>query len=303
MRRTAGLLVVVVMTMATTYPLFSSAARCPEDALYEDFAGAQRVSITGYDDDAMEPFVSRDGAVLFFNNLNQPDVNTNLHFARRLDAMTFEYGGEIEGANTPALEGVPTMDRAGRFYFVSTRSYQTTFSTLYQGRFANGRLTDVALVAGVSRREAGVVNFDVEISPDGETLYFVDAQFSPRGEPLAADLVIAQRQDDGFTRANDSAGLLANVNTAAWEYAAAVSADGLELFFTRADIGRTPGNRLAEPKIFRAARPSLDEPFGCPARVGALDGFVEAPALSPDARALYYHRLENGRFRIYRVTR
>jgi hypothetical protein len=40
-----------------------------------------------------------------------------------------------------------------------------------------------------------------------------------------------------------------------------------------------------------------------PQRVSAITGFVEAPALSPDGRALYYHKLEGGRFVIYRVAR
>jgi hypothetical protein len=37
--------------------------------------------------------------------------------------------------------------------------------------------------------------------------------------------------------------------------------------------------------------------------VTAIDGFVEAPTLSPDGRALYYHRLEADRFTIWRTER
>jgi hypothetical protein len=32
---------------------------------------------------------------------------------------TFEYKGEIAGANTKALEGVPTMDKNSAFFFIS----------------------------------------------------------------------------------------------------------------------------------------------------------------------------------------
>jgi hypothetical protein len=90
------------------------------------FSNAERVSILGYADDAMEPFITRDGKYLFFNNLNEPRVNTNLHWAERIDDLKFRYKGEIAGVNTSALEGVPSMDRQGDFYFVSTRSYNET---------------------------------------------------------------------------------------------------------------------------------------------------------------------------------
>lgn len=36
--------------------------------------------------------------------------------------------------------------------------------------------------------------------------------------------------------------------------------------------------------------------------IGASD-FVEGPAISPDDRALYYHKREGDKFRLYRVTR
>ena len=89
------------------------------------------------------------------------------------------------------------------------------------------------------------------------------------------------------------------MNTPALEYAPAVSADLLELFFTRA----TSLSDGAELAIYRSQRRSRDQPFGVPERVAAITGFVEAPSLSADRRSLYYHRLEDNRFVIYRVAR
>ena len=86
-----------------------------------------------------------------------------------------------------------------------------------------------------------------------------------------------------------------NVNTAALEYAPAISADLLELFFTRAS-----GRQLA---IYRSARRNRDEPFGIAERIASITGHVEAPTLSGDGRSLYYHRLDGDRFVIYRVAR
>lgn len=48
-------------------------------------ASASEVAIAGYDGIAMEPFVSRDGRFLLFNNSNDPGTDTDLHFARRVD--------------------------------------------------------------------------------------------------------------------------------------------------------------------------------------------------------------------------
>jgi hypothetical protein len=226
-------------------------------------------------------------------------VDTNLHYAERIDDLTFEYRGEIAGVNTPVLEGVPTLDLEGNFYFVSPRSYGATFSTLYRGRFVEGFVSNVELIPGVSRQEPGIVNFDVEVSPDGDDLYFVDGRFGPAGGlPETADLVLAHRSGGGFERDGNSGAIFRKVNTAALEYAAAISADGLELFFTRFDPARVPA-----PFILRAVRKNKSKPFGAPKKVAAAAGFVEGTTLSPDGRSLYYHKKDGDRFVIYRVRR
>jgi hypothetical protein len=260
-----------------------------------EFSNPQRVTILGYSDHAMEPFISRDGRYLFFNNSNDPAVNTNLHWAERIDDLTFQYRGEIGGVNTPALEGVPSMDRNNVFYFVSTRDYNQTLSTIYRGTFANGVISEVELVSGVSALTPGMVNFDAEISPDGNTLYFVDSQFSG-GVPVTADIVIAERSGTGFSRLSNSAAIMQQVNTPGpLEYAPSISASGLELFFTRLE-----GSDAA---IYTATRTDSSSPFGAPKKIQAITGFAEGPTLSPDERSLYYHKRENNLFVIYRVTR
>jgi hypothetical protein len=56
---------------ALTAPMAAAAA--------EEFSGPRAVEIVGYRDHAMEPFVSRDGRYLLFNNRNDPSENTDLH--------------------------------------------------------------------------------------------------------------------------------------------------------------------------------------------------------------------------------
>ncbi len=257
----------------------------------------ERVTIQGYDGNAMEPFLTRDGQYLLFNNLNRSPENTNLHYAERVDDVTFRYQGEIEGVNTPDLEGVPTMDRYGNLYFVSPRTYILTLSTIHRGVFSHGRVSGVELVPGISGMQAGIVNFEVEVSPDGDTLYFVDGLITGKSAPETADLVVAVRRGAAFERLGSSDALMRNVNTSALEYAPCVSADGLTLFFTRAFLGKWPTTA-----ILVARRNSVSASFGQPIVVRGIDGFVEAPTLSPDERSLYYHRQDGSRFVIDRLV-
>jgi len=267
---------------------------CVEEIVPRVFSNPERVIIEGWDDHAMEPFISPDGMTLYFNNSNDAAVNTNLHRATRVDALTFAYEGEIGGVNSEFLDGVASLAIDGTFVFVSTRTYDTTSSTLYWGIMNNGTVTGVELIPGLSIEMPGIVNFDAEIHPDGKILTYVHSLFDSNG-PQTADLRFAIRTETGF--AHDPAGdaLLAAVNTDALEYAPVLSPDQLELFFTRYDG--------LSPQIFLAVRESVTEPFSEPVKIEALVGFVEAPTLSADGKSLYYHKLEGGRFVLYRVTR
>lgn len=150
---------------------------------YFQFSEPQGVTIRGYDGDAMEPFLTRDGRYLLFNNSSAPGSDTNLHYAERADDLTFDYRGEIAGINPAALDAVPAVDGGDGIYFVSTRSYEQTLSTIYRGKFRSGTVTNVELVSGVSRQVPGAVNFDVDVSADGSTLYFVDGVFDGGAGP------------------------------------------------------------------------------------------------------------------------
>ena len=257
------------------------------------------MTIRGYAGDAMEPFLTKDGRFLLFNNRNEKPENTNLYYARRINGLTFEFAGEIQGVNTPALEGVPSLDRQGNLYFVSDRSYPTTLSTLYRSRFADGVVSGVEIVPGVSPQQPGVVNFDAEISGDGNVLYFVDGDFRSPTPPKEAAIVIAVRKGVGFVRLPQSSAILAHVNSEGLNYAPSISEDGRELFFTRLDKkGRVPLTA-----IYRAVRRKTQASFGIPEKISAITGFVEGPTLSADGHSLYYHKRENDRFVICRVTR
>ncbi|MFI4933343.1 MAG: TolB family protein [Caulobacterales bacterium] len=270
----------------------------PDDTAFHD---PRPVTIRGYDGDAMEPFITKDGRYLLFNNRNDPPEKTDLFYARRIDDRAFQFKGEIKGANSPALDGVASLDSAGTLYFVSTRSYAQSFSTLYRAGFKDGVASGVEIVPGVSPQVPGMVNFDAEISGDGQTLYFVDGDFRGAGpKPAAARIVVARRDGDRFDRVAGGERLLAAVNSDGLDYAPSISEDGLELFFTRLDRDASSRPRVA---ILRAARLDTSAPFGPPQRVAAADGFVEAPSLSADARRLYFHKRVGDRFVIFEAER
>lgn len=263
-----------------------------------DFQNPRKIDIQGYTGSAMEPFISCDGRYLFFNNRNEPASETDISFAEKTGEDTFRFLGEVAGVNAPppVLDGVPSMDDAGNFFFVSPRSYQTSLSTLHTGVFRDGQVSAIHLVPGnFSRRQRGWLTMDAEINRDGSVLYFADARFSGGAVPAESDLGLARRADGAFMVMADSAEVFRNVNTSALEYAPSTTRDGLELYFTRF--------AGAAPVILKSTRASATAPFGPPEPVSALSGFVEAPSISCDGTALYYHRKDRNELAIYRVTR
>lgn len=265
------------------------------EAVDSTFRDPREVVIHGYRGDAMEPFVTRDGQWLLFNSANLPGIDTDIHVARARDPLNFDYVGPLYAANSLVLDAVPTVDTLGNLYFVSVRSAERFGMTIHRARFANGEAGGAQLVAGLPRG-VDITLFDVEISADGETLYYANGIYRGRAWPDYADLFVARRRGDSFLRDPESPRLFAAINTdQALEYAAAISADEREIFFTRLS-----GKR---PAIYRATRAERTDPFGAPARIAAIEGFVEAPSLSADGRTLYYHLQEGRRYGIHRVVR
>lgn len=267
----------------------------PGALLDHGFTDPRCAQIRGWTGDAMEPYLTHDGRYLLFNSSNAPTAQTDIQVATVVDDLTFDWVGPLTGANSPQLDGVPTVTSDGTMYFVSTRSYGTTGSTIYRARFRDGVADSVALVDGFPTAP-GLVHFDVEVSADGNSLYYASGIFDGGAVPKSADLAVATRQGTSFAPSSSATAALGAVNTAdALEYAAAISQDGRELFFTR-----LTGTDAA---IFRATRADPAAVFGTPARIAAITGFVEGPALSPDGQLLYYHQRVGDTFQVCRVRR
>lgn len=263
------------------------------------FSNPELVTVTGYSSDVMEPFISRDGAYLFFNNAGGT-TNKNLFFATAVTATIFQFQGAITAINSAFVDGAPTVDSADRFYYVSLATYGTDLVTIHSGMWTGSTVTGSTPLSSLTISTPLILFFDVEVAPDGSTLYLSEGDFTgPVSVPHSADIVVSVNTGSGFVRDPGSEAIMAAVNTSKLEYAPAISADGLELFFTRL------APATSEARIYQATRSSTTSSFGPPQLVGAIDGFVEGPALSPDGRSMYYHRLNtvSGKFELYRVTR
>ena len=264
------------------------------------FADTQQVTVAGYAGDVMEPFISRDGTTLFFNNSNAEAAATDLFYAVRVGPTQFTFKGRVGGTNwAGALDAVASLDRENNFYFISTRSYRTDLNTVFAGRYRSGAVTSVKPVVGISRRHIGYLDSDAEINAAGDRLYYTESLFTGDAVPQSSVLKVAARSGNDLTPLANSDRLLANVNTATLVYAPSTSSDGLELYFTRLDRAR----QGPEPHIYVAVRSKTSDPFGPPVRITAAAGFVEAPSLSGDGKYLYYHVKTGARHVLAVLTR
>ena len=62
----------------------------------------------------MEPFISREGSTLSFNDSNDPGNDPDIPYTTHVDDTLSAFTGRVAGLATPALEGTPTMNRDAR---------------------------------------------------------------------------------------------------------------------------------------------------------------------------------------------
>lgn len=264
------------------------------------------VNINGLNFDAMEPFLSEDENILFFNSLNAGG-NTNLHYATRVNDSTFNYASILNGTVDTSinhLDAVASMDTSNRFYWVSLRNYPAVFENLHSGFFNGSTISDIKRVYGnFNIPTLGWIIMDASIAKDGNELYYCNAYFDfinnscGAGIPCSASLGVAQQINDStFNKLSNTEALFAQVNDTNYlVYAPQLSNDGLELYFTR--LLKNTFNT----QVCVAVRNSNIDNFGAPQVIHQNNGFApEGPTLSADKQKLYYHQKDlNGLHKIY----
>lgn len=322
---TAGILVMFAVLVVAGKILSDgrqAAQRVKNEPTVDLFEEPVPLRIDGYDGDCMEPCISADGTYLFFNNSNAANVESHILFAKRTGENTFKYLGSLPGTRSTSKDMAPTLDRRGNFYFTSLRTFSRDGRSLFAGKFQAGdaagvqteRATGVQTecVTGVHPvpgevwpGKPGWIDMDCGISPDGTTLVIAQSQFFPGSDaPVKSDLVISHLRGGRFFIDADSPRILKNVNTEALEYAPSISANGLELYFTRGDLLLVNGSAPTPAmRVMIATRRSINEPFSQPSTIASIRGFVEAPTLPANGQEIFFHKKEPTRFAIYRAVR
>ncbi len=279
----------------------------PEPILYPSFGAPKEVAIQGLTFDAMEPFISSDGQMLLFNNLND-GVNTKLYYTTKVDDATFNFEGELQGANQstpPHLDAVADLDALGNFYWTSTRDYPAQLNNLFHGSLdANtGTVDNIGRVAGdFNKNTPGWLVMDHGISLDGQFLYFNNARFDDSScqGPCETTLGVAQKNSDGsFTTLPNSSEILQNITDGAYiYYAPCISSDNLELYYTRFEKGNVTAETLFE--ICVAVRSDSKGVFSVPKVLFSetIGELIEAPTLTIDKSKMYYHQKVPGSHKI-----
>jgi hypothetical protein len=263
-----------------------------------EFINDVEVKILGYDDHIMEAFISRDGKYMFFND-KKKNEDKDIYFAEKIDDYTFQFKGEVKGINTKAVEGVPTLDTKNNFYYVSTHAYKIdNLVTMYQGKFVNGKVTQIRAISEISLNKPGWLNMDSEISADGNTLYSTQTYFGDGQPPSKSYFFYAKKHGDKFIPQNDSANIFKTINRDDVVYGATISSNELEIIYTRL----VKNNKL---ESLRATRKDKNSAFGIPRVISTIRGFSEAPALTGDGELIYYHKKSNSdsRFKLHALHR
>ena len=269
-----------------------------------EWKNPQRIEVIGYDRDAMEIGVSPDETMLFWND-KQAGGNKDLHWATRIDDLTYQYEGEIQNVNTFTVDASPVMDSSGKLYYTSTFNHDALnnndiYEIMFVADFENGKVIDPQPLTGnIYVEKKNWFSIDTAVSPDGDTIYFSQGFFGGRF-PTPFNIMVAERISGNEYKIKE--GILDNINTNNLEYAPSISIDGLELFFTRLPlVGDFPD--IDNFGIYVAKRSTSSEAFGIPDRIDAITGEVEAPQITDGGKSLYYHKKDGGKFRIYKVTR
>ena len=268
------------------------------------FGPEKAVEIHGLSFDAMEPFVSHDGSLLFFNSLNSGG-NTNIYYATRQDDTTFVFGGLVEGcydSTANHLDGVPSADSLGRFYWVSLRNYPAQLDNLHVGSVSGTTVTGIHRVHGnINAGVAGWIIMDACVNTAGYFLAYAGARFdfvngTCGNLPCESQLGLAIKSNDStFNKLPAMDYILQNVNNASYLiYAPQLSDDNLRLYFTRLK------KNTVNTEICVAVRPVPGAAFDPPVVLVSEPGAVpEAPTFSPGEHAMYYHKKVNGTHQIF----
>ena len=297
-----------------------SGCKVEEEAVIQEFATPEQVFIENLPEGSFgtpisteEPFISRDGKYLFFNTAHSEN-NKDLHYAIR-SGISWVYSGEIgpDLNDTKEVQGNPTMDSFRNFFYIDSGVEHMVIRGIFSEQ--SGILESVAEFTAVPKRVVDISkgtltgNMGVEVSRNGDFIFFSSAVWKFEGTKVititGSDLKLIFRVNGNYVfDENESFKIMKNINTSDLEYAASISSDGLELFFTRLLVSDLESG-VFRSRIMYSVRDSLNSPFNPAVMIGSIgpDDFVEGPAITDDGSELYYHKKVGEKFMLFKVKR
>lgn len=256
-------------------------ARVPPDAsgpcVWSAFGQPIRVFGIQGDDDWLGS-VSEDGRTLIVDRYLA--TQNDLFIARRSSVdQPFGTAVAIDELNSEAQDSTGALLGGGLEIYFSSGREPTPFSGVWRASRATADGV-FGVATQVEELNAGGDASEQTLTPDGLLVYFT----STRPGSFGADLWFAERSgpDDPFSEPR----LAAELNTDLEDRGPGISADGLEIFFS----SERPGG-AGELDLWRATRPSRDQPFGPPENVAELNTVNDEvyPRLSADGSILYFN--------------
>lgn len=254
-------------------------ARVPPDAsgpcVWSAFGQPNRAFGIEGDDDWLGS-VSEDGKTLIIDRYL---ANLNDLFIARRSSVDLPFGTAvaIDELNTAAQDSTGVLLRGGLEIYFSSGREPTPFSGVWR---ASRATADGVFGAATQVEElnAGGDASEQTLTSDGLLIYFTSA----RSGSSSADVWFAERS--GLNEPFSEPRLAAELNTDSTDRGPGISADGLEIFFS----SDRPGG-AGELDLWRATRPSRDQPFGPPENVAEVNTINDEvyPRLSADGSILY----------------
>lgn len=279
-----------------------------------EWSNETAVPINGYTGNAMEPKISADQVVLFWNDKPSSDTQMNIHYAVKDGGGVYQYVGTLPGTvDGGSLDGVPAIDTVGNFYFVSLRNYSSNSRTIFGGavNVLGPSSLEIQSVASAdttaSAATSGTVDMDIDVSWDGTEMIVSRATFAGNPYPETSRLLLYDVSSRQMATRSDTESATAAINFSNCRvYAGSFSHNKLELYFTVMPTGEiTTGDNF---RIGVATRATTSDPFTNPKIIEAISGsYVEgaSPTQNDSSKTLFFHKFDSvaGQFKIYKVTR
>ena len=207
--------------------------------------------------------------------------------------FTFGEPTKVPGINSDSSDYAPHVSRNGlELYFVSARPSLITGtrrSRIWVSRRPTTRApwsapAELDVFAGIARSVQSP-----SLTEDGLELYFADGQMNtpnPGGHG-GSDVWVVKRTDRDAPW-GEPVNLGPTLNTQHHDDTPCISADGLELYFSR-NVYDHPQNS----ELFVSTRPTRDDPWGEPVNLGPnvnSSQYEFTPWISPDGLSLFFSR-------------